>query len=182
MHGVKRRPHRRLASALLPVALFITVSGCADDLDEPVGAPLVDDLDDDLGPDPSLVGLEITASGNVTEVVAPIAFRIDKDGLGAEGESDVDDLAEFDDEDFGDVEFVNDGVLVIDVRESDVAEGATVEVTGTVRRFELAEAERLFDIALDEGIYGAFEQELIIVADRVVGAPSTGQSTTTTAG
>lgn len=182
MHGEKYRPHRRLASALLPAVLFITLGGCADDIDEPVGAPLVDDVDDDLGPDPSLVGLEITASGNVTEVAAPIAFRMDKDGAGAEGEADADDLAEFDDEDFGDVEFVADGVLVIDVRETDVTEGATVEVTGTVRRFELAEAERLFDIELDEGVYGAFEQELVIVADRVVVAPSTGGSTTTTAG
>lgn len=175
MQGLKRRPAHGLAALLVPVAIFITLTGCADDVDEPVGAPLVDEVGDDLGPDPSLVGLEVRASGDVTEVVAPIAFRIDKDGIGAE----ADDLAEFDDEDFGDIELVDEGVLVIDVRETDVSEGAAVEVTGTVRRFEVAEAERLFDIELDEVVYGAFEEELVIVADRVVtDTTPTGESTT----
>jgi hypothetical protein len=35
----------------------------------------VDEAGDDLAPDASLVGLEVTISGDVTEVVAPIALR-----------------------------------------------------------------------------------------------------------
>lgn len=38
-------------------------------------------------------------------------------------------------------------------RPSAGAEGTSVEVVGTVRRFDLAEAERVFDIDLDDAIY-----------------------------
>jgi hypothetical protein len=162
-------PDRRLAIFLLPVALFMTVPGCADDIDEPVVAPVGDQLDDDLGTDPALVGLEVTARGDVTEVVAPIAFRLDKHGIDAELVApERDDPEAFDDEDFGDLDLVEEGVLVLDVRENDVVEGANVEVTGT----DLAEAERLFDIDLDDALYGGFDDELVIVADRVTTDPA----------
>lgn len=173
--------HRR--TPLLAVALLATVTtACADEVDEPIGAPVVDELDEDFGPDPSLVGLEVSARGDVTEVAAPIAFRIDRDGIGGgDEEPEGDDPEAFDDEDFGDLALVDEGVPVIDVRETDVAEGDSVEVTGTVRRFELEEAERLFDIDLGD-VYEVFDDELVIVADEVVVEPtvSTGGSTTST--
>lgn len=171
--STKPRYHNRLLAPLLLLALLVTVTACGDEPEEPFGAAPVDDLDDDVSPDPSLVGLEVTTSGDVTEVVAPIAFRIDKDGIGVEA-----DVSEFDDEVFDDLDLVDEGVLVIDVRETEVAEGTSVEVVGTVRRFDLAEAERLFDIDLDDEIYGPFSEELVIVADEVIPNPTSSASTT----
>lgn len=88
---------------------------------------------------------------------------------------------EFDDEDFDDLDLVEEGVLVIDVRENNVAEGTAVQVNGTVRRFDLEEAERLFDLDLEDETYGAFDNELVIVADTVEEESSTvaDESTTT---
>ena len=177
-HASHRRRHHRLLAFMLPLGLFLTATACADEFEEPVAEP-VEDVDDDIiGPDPALVGLEVTASGDVTELVAPIAFRIDKDGIGEEVEE-----AEFGDEDFDDLDVVEEGVLVIDVRETDLAEGAAVRVTGTVRRFQLTEAERLFDVDLDDQIYAPFDDELVIVADEVVQEPgATAADSTTTSG
>lgn len=177
MNAPTRPRHNRLLAPFLLLALLVTVTACGDEPEEPFGAPPVDHLEDDISPDPPLVGLEVTASGEVTEVVAPIAFRIDKDGTGEET-----DVAEFDDEDFDDLDVVDEGVLVIDVRETDVAEGTVVEVAGTVRRFDLAEAERLFDIDLDNEIYGAFSEELVIVADEVIPDPPRSTTSTKAAG
>lgn len=174
----RRRRHHRLLALMLPLGVFVTAAACGDN-DAPIADP-VEDVDDDvIGPDPSLVGLEITASGDVTDILAPIAFRIDKDGIGEEVEE-----AELGDEDFDDLDVVEEGVLVIDVQETELAEDAAVRVTGTVRRFELTEAERLFDVELDDDIYAPFDDELVIVADEVVREPAAaaGDSTTTSGG
>lgn len=68
------------------------------------------------------------------------------------------------------------------IRENDVEEGDAVEVIGTVRQFDLTEAEQLFDVELDDAVYDSFEDEMVIIADRVSEQPSAGDSTTTTAG
>lgn len=121
----------------------------------------------------------MTAQGNVAEVLAPIAFRIDKDGIGGEAAR-----PRFQDEEFGDRDLVNEGVLVLDVRETAVKAGAPVQVVGTVRQFDLAEAERVFDVDLDDRLYGPFHEQLVVVADSVKQLPraqgTTPTSTTTT--
>ncbi|MDP9072458.1 MAG: hypothetical protein M3N68_14465 [Actinomycetota bacterium] len=164
--------------ALLSV-LVVATAACGDDEPDVVAPPRVDPPGDVARPvaadEPSLVGLEVTVAGNVTEAIAPIAFRIDKDGIGGPGEK-----PRFDDEDFGDLNFLDKGVLVFDVRETKVDPGAPVQVSGTVREFDLPEAERVFDVELDDRLYGPFRDELVIVADKVTKMPGEAATTTTT--
>ncbi len=151
---------RALVAPLLVVAVAAPACGGDTEVAEPdVVAP--DIVDVPAPEEPSLVGLEVTAAGTVTEVVAPLAFRIDKDGLGEEV------TGRFDDEDFGDITLSEQGVLVLDVAETGVELGSGVRVTGTVREFDLPEAERVFDVELDDRVYGRFYDELVIVADTV---------------
>ncbi len=174
-------PCRRvLLNLVLPLVLVVTGTACGNDEPEVVAPPPATDLDRDETPsaEPSLVGLEVTAAGNVTDVVAPIAFRIDKDGIDATVEGPT-----FGDDDFGDLDLAREDVLVLDVKESDVEVGDPVEVSGTVREFDLPEAERVFDVELDDALYGSFRDVLVIVAGEVVKKPPAqgGGATTTTA-
>ncbi|MDP8971227.1 MAG: hypothetical protein M3N52_12190 [Actinomycetota bacterium] len=143
----------------------------------------------------TLVGLEVTATGNVTEAIDTMAFHIDKDGLGQQGQQDatareteetvaddeglVDDVDFYDydyytdfDEEFGDDRFAEEGVLVLDVKETSVASGDAVQVTGTVRQFEQRQLEDIFGIELQDDLYDPFEEQLVIVADRVTRVPA----------
>ncbi len=163
---------RVLVAPLLLLA--VAAPGCGDDSDvtEPrVVAPEIDDVP--APEEPSLVGLEVAAAGTVREVVAPLAFRIDKDGIGEEA------TTQFDDEEFGDIALSDQGVLVIDVAETGVELGTAVRITGTIREFDMAEVERVFDVELDDSLYGRFYDELVIVADNVT-TVSEGRAATTT--
>ncbi len=165
-------------AAVLPV-LIVAGPACGDDDPDVAAPPRVGPPGDVAGPvaadEASLVGLEVTAAGNVTEVVAPVAFRIDKDGIGGPAET-----PQFDDEDFGDLDLADRGVLVLDVRETKVDPGAPVQVSGTVREFDLPEAERVFDLELDDRLYGPFHDELVLVADKVTTMAGARSTTTTT--
>lgn len=162
------------ASALL---LGVAAPACGGDDTDEAEAPLVaPDVDDVAIPEESsLVGLEVTAGGNVTEVIAPLAFRIDKDGLGGVT------AGRFDDEDFGDAILSDVGVLVLDVAETGVKLGAAVRITGTVREFDMPEAERVFDVDFDDRVFGRFHDELVIVADKVTTAAARSGGSTATA-
>lgn len=155
---------RALFASLLVLAVAAPACGGGDrdESQPPVIAPDVDEVP--ATEESSLVGLDVTAAGNVTEVIAPLAFRIDKDGIGGEA------AGQFDDEDFGDVGLSDEGVLVLDVAETGVELGAAVRITGTVREFDMPEAERVFDVELDDRVYGRFHDELVIVADKVTNA------------
>lgn len=125
----------------------------------------------DVG-DRSLVGLEVATSGNVTEVLGATAFRLDKDGIGS-GDTPV---PEFDDDDFGDADLAKETVLVLDPRSTaGVVSGDAVQVTGTIRQFDLREVERIFEVDLDDRLFGPFHERLVIVADQVAkaGPPAT---------
>ncbi len=151
---------RALVAPLLVLA--VASPGCGDDTDVAEPDAVAPDIVDVPAPEePSLVGLEVTATGTVTDVIAPLAFRIDKDGLGQAV------TGRFDDEDFGDITLSDHGVLVLDVAETGVELGSGVRVTGTVREFDMPEAERVFDVELDDRVYGRFYDELVIVADTV---------------
>jgi len=173
-----RRPRRRAIAFVLAVLVF-AAAACGDDDPDVATPPRAGPPSDVAGPvvadEPSLVGLEVTAAGNVTEVMAPVAFRIDKDGIGGPAEK-----PQFDDEDFGDLGYLDRGVLVLDVRETKVDPGAPVQISGTVREFDLPEAERVFDVELDDRLYGPFHDELVIVADKVTKMAGQRATTTTT--
>jgi hypothetical protein len=175
MHSLA--PRRRLVLGLMLPLLVVTGVACGEDEPDVVAPPAPVDVDPDTTRplEPSLVGLEVTAAGNVTEVLAPIAFRIDKDGIDATVTE-----PEFGDDDFGDLDLVKEDVLVFDIKETDVEVGAPVEVSGTIGEFDLPEAERVFDVDLDDRVYGRFRDVLVIVADNVAKKPAPRESTTTT--
>lgn len=92
----------------------------------------------------SLVGQQITVSGNVSAMVGQNAIR-----LGGE--------------DFG-----GDGILVIQVTASGITENDDVRVTGTVRDFDAAAFEREFgtDIYGDD-LYNLWDDENVLIASNV---------------
>ncbi len=117
----------------------------------------------DLG-DRSLVGLEVATSGNVTELLGPTGFRIDKDGVGVTDAP----IPEFDDEDFGDADVAKETVLVLDPKgTANVVPGDAVQLNGTIRQFDLREVERIFEVDLDDRLFGPFHERLVIVAAQV---------------
>ncbi len=121
----------------------------------------------------SVVGLEVATSGNVTELLGRTGFRIDKDGIGVADAP----IPEFDDDDFGDADLAKQTVLVLDPRSpAELVPGDAVHLSGTVRQFDLREVERIFEVDLDDRLFGPFHERLVIVADQVtkVSPPTTG--------
>lgn len=147
-------------------------------------------VDEEL--DNSLIGLEVTTTGNVSEVVDDNAFRIDKDGLGqptgvTRDEAIEDYDADFFDDDeyfydyeyatayddeFGEADVLDEGALVLDVNGTDVALDDGVRVDGTIRRFEENTLEEVYDVDLDDDLYDAYEDHLVLVASNVQPMPS----------
>jgi hypothetical protein len=142
----------------------------------------VDDIDVAVE---SMVGLEVTAVGNVSDVLSDEALRIDRDGLGTtEDKGEVDDAADWDydydydyydhddlteyDEEFGDDDLDDEGVLVISatgLKNHEVDEA--VRVSGTVRRFDQDILESVYDLNLAGDVFDGYEDTLVIVADSV---------------
>ncbi len=111
-----------------------------------------------------LVGRDVHSAAGVASEVAPLAARL------AETHNPV-----LDDEAFDDVELAERHVLVIDPGKTGLNLGEPVRISGTVRELDIAEAERLFDVDLDDRLFGPYERELVIFADEVtkLGGPST---------
>lgn len=186
----------RLAVAPLLVTLALTACGDDDGLDT---ADVIEEPADTLLT-PQLNGLEVTVTGNVSEVVDEHGFQIDKDGLGAEGsamedrepgidfeddyfDDDYDLYDEYDyDYDYYDYdyytgidgeidEFDERGVLVVTSAGTDVTVDESVQVNGTLRYFDEAELERIYDVEFDDGIYGSYDRQYVIVADGIKTLP-----------
>ncbi|WP_159942921.1 MULTISPECIES: hypothetical protein [unclassified Nocardiopsis] len=99
------------------------------------------------------VGHRVTVSSQVTEVLSDQAFAMEGD----------DDPAQ------------DEPLLVVTADPTDVSEGDTVTVTGTIQEFDYR--SYLEDYALeDEGLYQDFEGDQFIVADEVLrdASPGTG--------
>lgn len=143
----------------------------------------------------SVVGLEVTAVGNVGELLSDEAMRIDRDGLGnAEDQGEIgaadvddwgydydfdyyeyDDLTEYDD-DFEDDDLADEGVLVVSaagLQDRQVDEA--VRVSGTIRSFDQDTIESLYEINLEDDVFDSYEDSLVLVADSVqpADAPAT---------
>lgn len=134
-------------------------------------------LDDGaLGPAASIVGLEVTANGNVSNVVSPLAFELDKDGVGNASTPVPDDEA------FDEVELSQRPALVVDTTSvDDLGVGSAVHVSGTIREFAVDDAERLFGLDLDDRVFDPFDDAFVIVATKVTRVPAAAEGPSTTA-
>lgn len=177
------------------LALTAGAAGCSDDVTNTASdrAALADPFEreggEDVAPD-SIVGLEVSAVGVVTEVLSDEALRLGRDGLGAlqdtpqEGtglDYDYDyDYGEYlveDDEELEDDDAASTGVLVVDGKGlRSVEEGEAVRVSGTVRRLDLDRIESLYDIDLAEESLVGDEGSLVVVADTITEADTLGQA------
>ena len=207
-----RRPIRGLAVAAA-AGMLLVACGDDDDLAEPVVDP-VDPVEDvaDADLDPAhLDGLDVTVTGNVSEVVDGQAFRIDKDGLGEADEAAPDDdvALDFDDDYFDDdydlydyyeydydyydydyytgfdteyEDFDEEGVLVLTPAGTAVAADAAVQVNGTLRQFDELTLETVYDVDFDDELYGTYDSQYVIVADSVKTLPGTRDEASGTTG
>ena len=188
-------PHAlRIAALPMVVAAALTLSACGDDeaavaTDTTTNDSVVDVPASDLDAE-GVVGLEVTAVGNVSEILDPNGFRIDKDGLGGPTDPagtpapgsyydyydydyyDYDDLTEYD-EDFGDADIADAGLLVLNVSGTEaapVAVGDKLRVSGTIRRLDRASIDTVYGVDLAEDLYQPYEDRLVLVADSVAPA------------
>jgi hypothetical protein len=131
----------------------------------------------------SIVGLEVTAVGNVAEIVDVDAFRLDRDGLGSPADDiqqlpdteygyydfDYDDFEDLtkNDEEFDDTDAVEQGVLVVNVAGEEISLRDPVRVSGTIRRADQETIENLYDLDLPDETWVEFEDRLLIVAHSV---------------
>lgn len=182
-----RAARRRYLAASVAFAGALLAAGCGDDGD--------DDLDASAaqlgaGPDASgLLGLEVTAVGEVTEVVANNAFRMDKNGLQpgvpddltppSPGESPAyTDLGELHEETFtrGDEEFAlgaeqEQALVLVPGADLDLQAGDRVQVSGTVRSLDAEAIEQVYEVEIDTDAYAPYLNQLVVVAETVSGVP-----------
>lgn len=193
---MERRVRRSLATtAVLSLAMVTAACGGDDAVQAEASSTDTTVLESGVTVD-SVVGLEVTAVGNVSELLSDEAMRIDRDGLGNDedqgevGTADVDDwdydydydyyeydeLTEYD-EDFDDDDLADEGVLVVSAaglqdREVDEA----VRVSGTLRSFDQDTIESLYEINLEDDVFDAYENSLVLVADSVQSASAVASS------
>lgn len=125
------------------VAEFVVV-----DFEEEYGVDLDDELYEDLDGEAvviaeevvPLAGKDVTIQGGVTELLSTVAFRLAGTGW---------------------------TVVVLDADMAAIEPGDVVEVQGTVRQMNLVEIEEDYGLDLDDGLYGDYEGDLVLVADTV---------------
>ena len=138
-----------LAGAIIAAILLWAWLANDDDSAGPERGVTVEDVADadafdDDGFADSLLGQQVTVSGNVSDSLAHNAIR-----LGGE--------------DFG-----GDGILVIQVTAPSIREGDNVRVTGTVRKFDAAAFEREFGTVEYNAVgYDPWVNENVLVASKV---------------
>lgn len=192
-------PSDVLRTAAIPAVAVavLALAGCGGEEPEPgtaaPGTTTFEVPEEDIEVE-GMVGLEVSAVGNVSQIVDPNAFRLDKDGLGGPSDPpgnaapgtyydyydydyyDYDYLTRYDN-DFGDGDIVNTGLLVVDVRgtkAAPVAVGDKLRVSGTIRRFEQSTIESVYGVNLVDEVYDPYEDRLVLVADSVTPADRAG--------
>lgn len=88
----------------------------------------------------TLAGENTTISGEVSDVLSTVAFRLAGTGW---------------------------DVVVLDAEQAAVEAGDAVQVTGTVRQMNVAEFEEDYSLDLDDGLYEDYEGRLVLVAETV---------------
>lgn len=186
----------RLKLLAVPVLFGGVLVGCGDDA-EPAQPVTIDETETDDLATPQLGGLEVTVTGNVTEIIDDQSFQIDKDGLGDAG--DVSDRVGVEDDYFDDGfeiyddydgeydyydyeyytwwdeewdEFDERGVLVVTPAGSTVTVGDAVQVNATLRYYEQSTLETIYDVDFDDELYGSYENQYVIIADGVKSVPA----------
>lgn len=91
----------------------------------------------------TLVGEQVTFAGEVEQVISTVSFEVAGAGW---------------------------SVVVLDAQQAAVAEGDYVQVTGTIRQFDIATIEQEFGLDLDDALYEGFDQRFVVVAENVVPA------------
>lgn len=196
--------------AAVPAAALLMTACAGDGGDDDVAADTVTDAEvgtDELAE--QLGGLEVTVTGNVSEIIDQAAFQIDKDGLGDESIDETAEDRDFDDDYFDDDydiydgydgdydyydydyytgyddeldEFDETGVVVVAPNGSDVALEDSVQVNGTLRAFDEASLESIYDVDFDDEVYGGYDRQYVIVADSVKSVPNTAADATASDG
>lgn len=180
------RPHRlgtgrrRLVAAASALALVGGLAACGDDDDAAeVGQDVVEGRPD--GPDArGLLGLDVTAEGDVEEWLATNAFRLDKDGVGTtvdtedltdalEDEATTEDLATEEDDIYVEGTDRQAALVIVPRADLDVRAGDPVRVTGTIRALDADAIEELYDVSIDADAdpEEASVEQLVIVAESV---------------
>ena len=91
----------------------------------------------------TLEGEPVTFAGEVQDVISTVSFQVAGAGW---------------------------SVVVLDAQQAAVAEGDYVQVSGTIREFDIAAIEEEFGLDLDDDLYEGFEQRFVVLADNVVSA------------
>lgn len=155
-------PRTGAFAAPLAVVAAIGLAACDDDSAGPEQATDVEDVaeadPDENDPGAELLGQAVTVSGEISEIVDQGAFRIGGDDLGGEAVTVVSPMGGF-------------GDMGVDITEEMVANDTVLQVTGTVRQFNVAELEDEFGVDYDDERYEDVEGEAVIVADQVVTLP-----------
>lgn len=140
----------RAGATLLVCALALAMVACgADGTDPPTVDPRAEEGVEPAGKDfffdpAAYVGRQITATGYVSDVLTPVAFRI-------AGER-----------------FEGPGLLVVSTDElPTLGDGDLVQVMGTVRRFKTEAFARDLGVTLDPVTFHQFEGGVAIAAQRV---------------
>lgn len=170
-------------------AVTLTASACVDDPgeDDTLGATRAQLS---AGPDADgVLGLEVAAIGEVTEVVASNAFRMDKDGITPGVPEDLTppspgeapaytDLGDLDQDSFvsGDEELADgtdreDALVLVPGADLDLSAGDPVRVVGTVRSLDAQAIEEVYGVEIDSDSFAPYLDQLVVVAESV--APAT---------
>lgn len=141
---------KTLLTPLIALLLAMSLVACENNDDT-----VVEDAEEE-GTAASLVGTEVTVSGEITAVVPPSAFIISGD-----------------DASFG----VDEGTLVYgaDGEEyAEVVDGTYVQATGTVREFLITDVESTLGIDYDDALLTPFEEEFAVEASSLEVIPERG--------
>lgn len=130
---------RPLLACLLVMAAVSLTTACGNTAGTETGVS-IDDIQDD--PD-AYIGREATVSAHVKEDVSPSTFTIAGD------------------------EFSDVPALLVVARTANVFEDEVVTVTGTVRRFDVAQVEHELGVDLSEAVHREFAGKPCLLASRV---------------
>lgn len=91
----------------------------------------------------TLAGEPVTFAGEVKDVISTVSFQVAGAGW---------------------------SVVVLDAAQATVTEGDYVQVSGTIREFDILAIEEEFGLDLDDALYEGLDQRFVVLAENVVSA------------